>query len=356
MARAGIYKSEVVRARDKLRAMGRYPSIDAVRQELGNTGSKATIHRYLKEIEEEEGGKAGTQVAISEALHDLVARLAERLHDEAESRITDLTQRHAAALQQAQDELAVAQQEAAELRQALENAGEQLADEQARQRKTAERLQEEGLAHALASQQVTDLKDRLLGEEEHRRSLEEKHTQARQALEHFRAAAKEQREQEQRQHEQQVQYLQGEIKTLGQTLGQKQHELAQYSQDNARLVNELSRAEKSLHDAKTELRTLKGANEELASMRLQVERLGRRVVELEAQTLALANSNADLESGRAQDQTTIRQLQLDLATARTAADVQEQLAERIQVWMTQKVAGITPGPEMKTPVVEPKNC
>ncbi|MCF3774118.1 DNA-binding protein, partial [Salmonella enterica subsp. enterica serovar Weltevreden] len=33
--------------------MGRYPSIDAIRSELGDTGSKGTIHRYLKEIEEE---------------------------------------------------------------------------------------------------------------------------------------------------------------------------------------------------------------------------------------------------------------------------------------------------------------
>ena len=46
MARAGIYKSEVLRARDKLLAAGRNPSIDAVREELGS-GSKTTIHRYL---------------------------------------------------------------------------------------------------------------------------------------------------------------------------------------------------------------------------------------------------------------------------------------------------------------------
>ncbi len=95
MARSGIYKSEVIRARDKLLAMGRHPSIDAVRQELGNTGSKATIHRYLKEIEEEEGGKSGTKVAISEALQDLVARLAERLNLEADTRIAELTAKHA---------------------------------------------------------------------------------------------------------------------------------------------------------------------------------------------------------------------------------------------------------------------
>ncbi|MGL4507829.1 MAG: DNA-binding protein, partial [Aeromonas sobria] len=78
-----------------LLSQGIYPSIDAVRQELGNTGSKATIHRYLKEIGEEEGGKTGGKVAISEALQDLVARLAERLIQEGEGRIAELVTKHA---------------------------------------------------------------------------------------------------------------------------------------------------------------------------------------------------------------------------------------------------------------------
>jgi hypothetical protein len=64
MARGGIYKSEVIRARTTLLSQGIYPSIDAVRQELGNTGSKATIHRYLKEIGEEEGGKTGGKRSV----------------------------------------------------------------------------------------------------------------------------------------------------------------------------------------------------------------------------------------------------------------------------------------------------
>ena len=33
-------------------ARGEHPSIDAVRIEMGNTGSKTTIHRYLKELDE----------------------------------------------------------------------------------------------------------------------------------------------------------------------------------------------------------------------------------------------------------------------------------------------------------------
>ena len=75
MARAGIYKSEVLRARDKLLATGRNPSIDAVREELGS-GSKTTIHRYLKEIEEEEGPATGSRVGHSEVCARAIAAAA----------------------------------------------------------------------------------------------------------------------------------------------------------------------------------------------------------------------------------------------------------------------------------------
>ena len=74
MARGGLYKSDVQRARDSLVAQGKHPSVDAVRVALGNTGSKTTIHRYLKELEEEDGQGVGAKVAVSEALQDLVGR------------------------------------------------------------------------------------------------------------------------------------------------------------------------------------------------------------------------------------------------------------------------------------------
>ena len=74
MARSGLYKSDVQRARDSLRAEGKNPSVDAVRVALGNTGSKTTIHRYLKELEEEDGQGLGAKIAISDVLQDLVVR------------------------------------------------------------------------------------------------------------------------------------------------------------------------------------------------------------------------------------------------------------------------------------------
>ena len=58
MARSGLYKTDVQRARDALLAQGKRPSVDAVRVALGNTGSKTTIHRYLRELEEEVGVRA----------------------------------------------------------------------------------------------------------------------------------------------------------------------------------------------------------------------------------------------------------------------------------------------------------
>ena len=194
MARAGIYKSEVLRARDKLLATGRNPSIDAVREELG-TGSKSTIHRYLKEIEEEEGGASGTRVAVSEAIQDLVGRLAARVNEEAEERVTAMQARHAEQLAAHQQAAAALKAEAQATRQQLEQTQRALADEKAAHAKTSETLRGKTLEGTQLTQQVTDLQERIAAEERHRQSLEEKHQHARQALEHFRQSTKEQREQ-----------------------------------------------------------------------------------------------------------------------------------------------------------------
>ena len=52
MARGGINKAVVQTARLAILARGENPSIDAVRIEMGNTGSKTTIHRYFADFGE----------------------------------------------------------------------------------------------------------------------------------------------------------------------------------------------------------------------------------------------------------------------------------------------------------------
>jgi DNA repair exonuclease SbcCD ATPase subunit len=92
-----------------------------------------------------------------------------------------------------------------------------------------------------------DLEERHKDRDAQIHSLEEKHRHARDTLEHYRQASKEQREQEQRRHESQVQQLQLELRQLQQTLIIKQDELTQLNRDNARLLTEARQLQKERH-------------------------------------------------------------------------------------------------------------
>jgi len=116
MARSGLTKSQVRATRERLLAEGRYPSVDAVRQALGDSGSKSTIHRFLKELRDEEPDAGGLRREdTGNALHALVDQLAERLHLEAGERIRQLRAEHEQALRARDAELAALRQTVAAL-------------------------------------------------------------------------------------------------------------------------------------------------------------------------------------------------------------------------------------------------
>jgi len=106
MARTGLARSQVKACRDELVAQGRYPSVDAVRQALGNTGSKSTIHRFLKELELEESDTAIPREDTARALHTLVEQLADRLHVDAGRRLAAVRDDYESALRAKDAELA----------------------------------------------------------------------------------------------------------------------------------------------------------------------------------------------------------------------------------------------------------
>lgn len=291
MARAGIYKSEVVRARNNLLAMGRYPSIDAIRGELGNTGSKGTIHRYLKEIEEEEGGSTGTQVAVSEAIQDLAGRLAERLHEEADQRLAELTDKHKAEIAALNDTIAALRNEVESFRSQSERQAVELAGERAAHTETLAALQEQRIVRAQMSQRIQEMEGQQAKDEVHRVSLEEKHQHAREALEHFRTATKEQREQDQRQFEQQIQFLQGELRAAKDAVNAKQQDLIRSHEDNARLSSELTHARSELHRQEGEVRSLRSAKEQLAVAEVKNQQLSEQLAQANALVADLGNEN-----------------------------------------------------------------
>ena len=106
MARTGITKNQVRTMRDRLLAEGRYPSADAVRAALGDTGSKSTIHRYLKELASEDGTAAGVPADTGGDLHELIEQLASRVHAETGRRLAALREAHALVLREKDAELA----------------------------------------------------------------------------------------------------------------------------------------------------------------------------------------------------------------------------------------------------------
>ncbi|RQS44318.1 DNA-binding protein [Burkholderia sp. Bp8986] len=259
MARAGLTRVDVKRARDSLIAQGQHASIDAIRIALGNTGSKTTIHRYLKELEEEDGTSLARAVALSDAIQDLVVRLAARLHEEAQALVDQQVAAAAAQRQQAQSEIAKLGAELGAVREQLSGATVTLSAEQDAHAGTRLALHQRDLDVERLTQQVRDQTERLAEQEGFRLSLEAKLAHARDSLEHFRTAAREQREQEVRRHEQQVQQVQAELRQANQTAIVRQNEITQLNRDNARLVAEATATTRLARDQQAHGEALQSA-------------------------------------------------------------------------------------------------
>lgn len=303
MARGGINRVIVQKAREALLAKGENPSIDAVRVALGNTGSKTTIHRYLKEIEAFDPRPRASRDRLSDELTELVSRLMERLLEEGGEAISE-AQAH---FDQQRTELELNLQHAEtnllNLQRQFDIQGVALQGQTAELQTNQASLQAEITRNARLSQNCSDLEVRVQEKDEQVRSLEEKHLHARDALDHYRNAVKEQREQEQRRHEGQIQQVQVELRHLQQTLTIKQDELTRLNRDNERLLSESRQQAKalvshqgSLQRLTTEIQGMKinaakneGAKEQLQE---QYAALKQEAKEL-AEAIAQANERAD---------------------------------------------------------------
>ena len=232
MARGGINLALVRKAREALLSRGQNPSIDAIRIELGNTGSKTTIQRYLKEIDSYDPRPSAAPSRLSDELTELVGKMLERLLEEgnealAHERAAFELERKAMKAESStlQSNLEQSQFEVAKLQSALQAQDEELKTVQSS-------LQTEITRNARISQSCSDLEIRVQEKDAQIESLEEKHTHAREALEHYRVAVKEQRDQDLNRHETQIYQMQQEVTVLQQTLMVKQEDATRMIRDN----------------------------------------------------------------------------------------------------------------------------
>lgn len=236
MARGGINKAVVQIARNALLARGLHPSIDAVRVELGNTGSKSTIQRYLKELGEAEA--PAPEMPLDEELTRYIGSLVLRVRQRAEEALA--AERATFDRQQ----LAARQQREVEATH-LEHL--QLAHATLEQARKAGLIHEQSLSGQL---QACELERKRLQEAHEQQlrlledragqivSLEGKHRHTQEFLDHYREQHLLQREQEVQRHDQQLQHLQREARTTRDQLLSKQEELSQLYRDLERMSGE----------------------------------------------------------------------------------------------------------------------
>lgn len=290
MARSGVYVWDVKRARDALIAKGKNPSIDAVRTELGNTGSKTTIHRYLRELEAEE---SAASASVSDAIQGLVSQLAGQLKAESEMIVEAVRVQLCAERAQHEQQSAALNDILADTHRKAEVITQQLKLTQQQLEDARQQLQQEQLARHTAGLRSQDLSERLAIAEQHQSSLEEKHKHARDALEHFRAAGKEQREQEARRHEHQVHSVQAELRQAQQAAALKQEQLTQVNKEAAALAAELAANKQAIYLEKELSRRLERKVEQLQAIEthaatLESQAADARVRAREAEALLAA--------------------------------------------------------------------
>lgn len=301
------------KARETLISRGENPSIDAIRVELGNTGSKSTIHRYLREIEEEASARLDDEALLSQPIKELVGRLAAALKQEAQAAIDESeakhqsrAESHAARIRELETALGnsnkTLEEKEYELQQLLIEVSAREASEEVFKTQENEFKQTEAKLQAM-----------LVEKQSHIESLEEKHRHNREAMEHYRQSVKEQRDQDQRKHEQQTQQLQAEIRSLNQTITVKQSDVTQLNKDNGRFVAELGAAQKTVANLESEQRKLKARleakAEEADSIKAQLSEFKTQSVELSK----LKKLNEELQAWKVETSVSIGKLEAEIS-------------------------------------------
>ncbi len=327
MARGGINKAVVQKARQALLARGMYPSIDAVRVELGNTGSKTTISRYLKEIESFDPRPPSSRERMGEELSSMVGSLLDRLMEEGDESIKQA--RSAFEVQRARldEQLANLQSELTAARRQLDTQQAAIEAQTADLQTTQSSLQAELTRNAGISQRCTDLEALVSDRDKQIQSLEEKHVHARGALEHYRESVKEQRDQDQRRHEAQLHESQVEQRKLRESLAVKQDESTRLNRDNERLLAESRQQARTLQAQVEQVQTLTAQVQALTLAEARagaiIEHHQARVSELTDELKALHISVAQGASRESELAKLVTDLNIQLESAETARQAPE---------------------------------
>ncbi|WP_248764619.1 DNA-binding protein [Pseudomonas protegens] len=318
MARPGVNKAVVRQARDALLAREQRPSIEAIRAELGHTGSKSTIQRFLKELATEEPHPP--EVSLSQELLTFINSLAQRLGSEAQQAVAADRARLERQQNAYQHLREVDQARQDELQKNSEHLLNELKALREHNRQLIERLQQsEGdrqrlLANELYQQQL--LEDRAA----QLQSLEEQSAHAREGLRHFREQAKQQRQDEVSRYETELLQLRHELRTQQEQWLIKQDELSQVYRDLERLSAEHVIRAQELRNRAQELEHQVNRYQQLES-RLQAAHADAATLQLQLSVMQEKARHCVLD--RRQDLRNLRNMARQLAQLERLLPIQQ---------------------------------
>lgn len=270
MARSGIKRENVEKARQALIARGVSISIDAIRIELGNTGSKSTIHKHLKDIEQEEAGREMCP-SLSEELMVLIGHVAKRIETEANEKIQLLRSEHQQEVTELRNKIEGIEHENSELREqhtVLQNANSSGQEECSTLKNRLDQC-EQKVSHSQQAIVSRDKEIDLLTS--HNASLEAKHKDARDSLSHYRESLKHQRVQERSRYDEQIAQLQQAHRECQLLLTKKQDLLTTTQSDLVEAKAALTQLRNSFESTQSAMSKLAERNTALEKEHIKIQ-------------------------------------------------------------------------------------
>lgn len=279
MARAGILYSHVAQAAARLAAEGKNPTVDTVREALGDTGSKSTIAPFLKRwktehqetiLEADLGVPAELLLAVKSVYEKMQADVNVQLE---QVQATHQTEMQAAAeqVQQAKTEAVAHGKSNAELRAELERTSAAFT-----------RLQVDHHAATVTLSAVqaenTGLNQRLADRATEINALNQQLSQARTQFEHYQEATARQRTEDRQAADQRIARLEQELADTQRRLATEQAASAQQHAQIVHLNTDRDRLQQAVSDAQDALGVVRTQRDQLA---YQVKELATVRVDLD---------------------------------------------------------------------------
>lgn len=280
MARAGILYSQVAKAASQLAAAGKAPTIDAVREALGDTGSKSTIAPMLKRWKaEHQEVVASVDTGLPVDLVEAVKGVYQRLQDDVARQLEAVNEAHEQGLATARNQRDAALAAEAQLRQGHATLVREHTQTQEALVRCQQDLQANALALTAAQTENAGLLQRLSDRSAEAHILNQQLAQTRTQFEHFQEAAARQRAEERHAFEQRLARLEQE-NVAGQrrqeaqqvALGQQETALAHQMSELERLRDALNEAHTELHQVRSERNQQAAQLQELTMARADAER------------------------------------------------------------------------------------